>query len=505
MLSKTSTLFDDFSATRDVIKITAPGSAKATISQDLLAAISAAFICTKEPFDAFYEKKLKSREKELVERVLNSRYPYATLYTPEEDDMRKFLCFYGILLSDSKQDVLMVLKKIDKVYKLELAGIMFDQSNSDRHNPHLPVNGAIYDFACVVAALARKISGHDLVTEDSFKNKRDIFESFLACSSNLYGIDLNEIMFNGSFDQKLAEKAVAKIKNHTYALFHEKLCCMFCNYFGLTEEPDFPFGVFESSLQDMLSELKESIKNFFIMIKGNNSDQLSASEFILYINLISCLSGNLAFASETRASVIDEILHGAADADTEPEEPAEELVPISQLNQLLDEKAALEKRFSALQEERDILSGKINELRSDLANAKADNRFYKEQLESIQQNNDLDEDMDCSLECEPLSDEEFQLLRDLKVVIFGGRDRLHQHMEQDHMGWTYIKAKENFSKNQIDSADLIIVVSKYVSHASYFKVCSYAENNPDLKKRIIRTPYENKDLIYHQAINWLAS
>lgn len=51
---------------------------------------------------------------ELVNRALDSRYPYATLFTPDEYEMRKFLCFYGILLSESKQDLLMVIKKIDK-------------------------------------------------------------------------------------------------------------------------------------------------------------------------------------------------------------------------------------------------------------------------------------------------------------------------------------------------------------------------------------------------------
>lgn len=486
-----------------------------SISKDLLAAMVASGLCSNPQFISFYEKKLKTHEKELLDRVMKSRYPGVLRSCSNEMEFRCFLAFYGLFLGDAYDDLLdAAIKKINKVYHIddiEYDGNIPDEDvlfyiSPDRYSFPLENQSSLkYELICNSVECFRTIffcysqifEKNKVLIPNHYQVKLSIMIALGLFSASIYGVDLREIQIDGKQDPKIAAKALAKNYMNVRNLRLSDLCGLFCNYYGL--EPKELTDI--QAHKDILENLIEFIQ---IIIKDENGT-FGVVKHFLYANIIDFFTHTMPNILDLKQKTIDAIMKNESDLESKIEEPAEEQVSLSQYNQLMKEKTEFEKKASSLQEERDNLSHKINDLRSDLAYAKADIQSYQNQLSEIQKANEEEDEADVVAALEPLSEEDLQLLRDLKVVIFGGRDRLHQHMEQDHMGWTYLRAKENFSKNQIDSADLIIIVSKYVSHASYFKMASYSENNPELKKRIIHTAYENKDLIYHQVIDWIAS
>lgn len=473
-----------------------------SVSKDLLAAASANMLFVQDEFQIFYKKKLWPRRKELIENVLKSKYPYAFPFTFDNNAIIEFLCFYGILLSNDPQDQKMIIKQIDKTYKFGLIEILDEDLVPLFRLDNLPSGRDV--FCCVVTALTNLLAGNPLHGGDSFQEKRSIFFCLHYCLSGLFGVDLNEIKIDGSPTDKFPEKALRLYKKPHRIINMESICGLFfcCN--GITSPQNCIKGLPLSVISE--EEFNKKFLHFINLISDDDSETPGFLKKILFNDCRTFCTITVSVLLKLREETIRQVL---ADESEEEKDKGNEKVEIvfepNPLAEALSENASLKQKIAALQEERYSLSQKINDLRSDLSKVSLDNKYYKEQLDAIQaaEKNLPDEDDDTAFE--PLSDDDMNLLRDMRVVILGGHDRMHQHMSQDHMGWTYVKPKEKVAKNVFDSADLIVIVSKYIAHSSYFCLRSYAEKNPSIQKKIIHTPYKNKDRIYRQIFDWLAA
>lgn len=466
-----------------------------SISRDILAAASANFIYCLLPFQAFYEKKLLPRRNELIGTVLKSKYPNVIplVRTEFRESLEKFLCFYGILLSDNKADQLLIMRQVDKAFHLNCASQLQDQSSSFP----IPDLKVIDYVPCVLNALSHVMAGCYLENGDNFEQKLYVLISLQFCLSSLFGIDLNEIQIDEKPVDIFIKRSIRKCGKE-FDLSLEDVCAMFCSVNGITSAGDFlpeAGTVFSYGFH-------KAAKEFFELLSGEDSSKENVFRDVLTDACLSYCCNTIPSLLEERDAFIKELFK---EEDEPVEEPEDDSLP-DPLAEAIAERNALAQKLSSLQKERDTLSQRVNDLRKDLSALTADNDSYRDQLNKIQaaEKDDVD-DEDEEIGVEPLSEEDMNLLRDMRVVIFGGHDRMHKHMIQDNMGWTYIGPKESVPKNMLDCADLIVIISRYVAHSSYAIVRNYAENNPAIKKKIIHTSYKNKDRIYRQIFDWIAA
>lgn len=471
-----------------------------TISKDLLAALGANYLYNHKDFQAFLKNDLLLRKGELIKRALNSKYPYATPVEASDEDLVAYLCFYGFLLSDDPEDHKLIAGKLDYFYGSGLSDIL---------NKYLipmlrvrEVNGVIKLTVLTVSqavfeALMSVYAGIDLRGSDSLAEKKAVLFAMSLCSTGLFGVDLTEIKANGLSVKPLLDKSLRLLREASSADYSLKdLSCAFLAARGYCKPCKSGDGFSVISETELLHE-------FPIFLETLYADESKGADFareIIHFGARDICVKDLPLVLKNRQKVIQEALKDEPVEEEIIEEPVPESDPLADA---LAENEELTKKLALLQETRNTLSQKVNDLRGKLKAAMLDNKTYQDQLTRIQ-DEDLDlPEMEKESVAETISEDDLALLRDLRVVILGGHSRMHQHLEVDNMGWTYISPKEKFSHQILDSADLIIVVTKYISHTTYFSLRSYAEKTPAIQQKILHTSFKNKECLYRQILDWI--
>lgn len=473
------------------------------MSRELVSAASANVLINVSDALTYVKRFLKPRCRELQDNIQRSRFSNALVMTLSKERQESFLLLYGFFLSQKPSDTEEILSLMDKCCSLRLPTNFFNASESfcDQYVSEHPKYTDHITISC--AYLAMLLKDQPAMMPNEYECISYVCDGLLRELCGVMGISLlGEVFISGQSADKYLQRAIhgffkrgeitysdailsVAAMTGSFRTMNKLLSCYSSSITGrYTLARDFSARIKEL-ISDRNQLLSDEAQIFVEKIYKNDCTVL-ASAYIpqMFNHQREIYRDWKAFSIKSSES------KRRKDFDDELEDAPERII------------ASLEQKLAAEKQERDHLSQKINVLRSQIAAQEKDIQAYQSQLADL--NMDFDDDFDSvSMAENSIAEEDLDVLRNLKVVLIGGHERMYRHFLDDGAKWIWIPTKTTIDKNIIESADLVLVISSYIAHSTYFSLKSMEENRPDLQAKTFCTSFKNKDRIYRQILEFL--